>query len=408
MGWLTKVIGGAKAAVALSPGRVGPSRSSDEPGSSAGGGGSGGGGGASGSGSTKRVEWSRSSRMDSAGESEDSTARSELSLSRRQMTSRRSYSSTLVTSQDKNLTQLAAFSPAIAHWELERQTQGAYEPSTWELKVGLLFVDISGFTNLCTRLDIDALQRHINCYFTALIDIVVGRGGDVLRFAGDAIFCAWSLDSDADDAALAAAVHAACGCALELNDKCGSYPIPEIGAQLSIHSGVGVGTFHSFRIGSAERWEFLFAGDVNRQVAEAEGRAAPSKVASWRRRIWPPRAAPTASEGLGLPSALVSSGPSPPIPPRGRGHPARRRPPILPISAISRRVRPSRQATPSCARRSSPRRRGGSSPPSASASRAAARPRATCCCAAWRPTAPTRARTARRRSCARRSCATSC
>ena len=45
MGWLTKVIGGAKAAVALSPGRVGPSRSSDEPGSSAGGGGSGGGGG---------------------------------------------------------------------------------------------------------------------------------------------------------------------------------------------------------------------------------------------------------------------------------------------------------------------------------------------------------------------------
>ena len=269
MGWLTKVIGGAKAVVvASSPSRVGPNRSSSEESDV----------GAlvsfSGGGTSKRVEWSRS-RVDSGAEGENSSARNEMSMSRKSMSSRtsRSYSSTLVTSQDKNLTQLAAFSPAIAHWELEHQTTTTYEPSTWELKVGLLFVDISGFTNLCTRLDIDALQRHINCYFTMLIDIVVGRGGDVLRFAGDAIFCAWSLDKDADDDALASAVHAACGCALELNDRCGSYPIPEIGAQLSIHSGVGVGTFHSFRIGSAERWEFMFAGDVNRQVAEAEGHA---------------------------------------------------------------------------------------------------------------------------------------
>lgn len=57
----------------------------------------------------------------------------------------------------------------------------------------ILFVDISGFTNLCTRVCIDALQFHINEYFGALIECVHIWGGDVLRFAGDAILCAWAL-----------------------------------------------------------------------------------------------------------------------------------------------------------------------------------------------------------------------
>ena len=50
------------------------------------------------------------------------------------------------------------------------------------------------------------------------------------------------------------------------------------------------------------------------------------KWPSWRRQSWPPRAHRSASEGLGLPSALVRRGPAPRIPPRGRGLPARGRP----------------------------------------------------------------------------------
>ena len=42
------------------------------------------------------------------------------------------------------------------------------------------------------------------------------------------------------------------------------------------------------------------------------------KVASWRGHGWPPRAHRAASEGLGLPSALVRRGSAPQIPPRGR------------------------------------------------------------------------------------------
>ena len=49
------------------------------------------------------------------------------------------------------------------------------------------------------------------------------------------------------------------------------------------------------------------------------------KVRSWRGHSCPPEASLTASEGLGLPSALVKRDPASQIPPRGRGLPARGR-----------------------------------------------------------------------------------
>jgi len=102
---------------------------------------------------------------------------------------------TLLGRDERKLRDFAAFSPAIAHWELATNKElargEALKPQCWSFDTALLFVDISGFTNLCTRLEVDALQRHINNYFTALIDVVVAHGGDVLRFAGDAVVCSW-------------------------------------------------------------------------------------------------------------------------------------------------------------------------------------------------------------------------
>ena len=172
--------------------------------------------------------------------------------------------------------QLAPFAPAIAHWEiLEKPPAALAEPSAWTFDAALLLVDVSGFTNLCTRLDIDALQRHINSYFGLMMDVVQSHGGDVLRFAGDAIYCAWSLRrGSASDGTLALATRAACACALELSERCGTYEIPEAGSRLSIHSGVGAGELSGFRVGNTSRWEFLVAGDPLRQVAEAESCAA--------------------------------------------------------------------------------------------------------------------------------------
>ena len=166
------------------------------------------------------------------------------------------------TAADRKLMQVAPFSPAIAHWELAQRAPGeVHLPSAWEFDAALLFVDISGFTNLCTRLDIDALQRHINLYFGDLIDVVTDHGGDVLRFAGDALYCAWSLTTGAhEDGTLALATRAACHCALELTRRCGTYAIPEAESTISIHSGIGAGALTAYRVGANARWEFLIAG----------------------------------------------------------------------------------------------------------------------------------------------------
>ena len=65
---------------------------------------------------------------------------------------------------------------------------------------------------------------------------------------------------------------------------------------------------------------------VIQQILVKHGFPSRSKWPSWRGDIWPPRAHRTASEGLGLPSALVRRGPAPRIPLGGRDPPARGRP----------------------------------------------------------------------------------
>lgn len=55
----------------------------------------------------------------------------------------------------------------------------------------LLFVDISGFTILSQKLTPDRLRSFINAYFKRLIDIVQKYDGEVIKFAGDALFIIW-------------------------------------------------------------------------------------------------------------------------------------------------------------------------------------------------------------------------
>jgi class 3 adenylate cyclase len=72
-------------------------------------------------------------------------------------------------------------------------------PSIQRFRGALLFVDISGFTVLSQRLDIESLKNHINDYFTKMLTIVDKWGGDVIKFAGDALFIIWHsqiLDSE--------------------------------------------------------------------------------------------------------------------------------------------------------------------------------------------------------------------
>eukprot|EP01038_Epipyxis_sp_PR26KG_P008483 gene8483-11467_t len=74
------------------------------------------------------------------------------------------------------------------------ESQTSCLPSIQRFYGALLFVDISGFTALSLRLSVDELKRHINDYFTTMLDIVDKHGGDVFKFAGDAIYIVWQAD----------------------------------------------------------------------------------------------------------------------------------------------------------------------------------------------------------------------
>ncbi|KOO31881.1 guanylyl cyclase, partial [Chrysochromulina tobinii] len=184
--------------------------------------------GDSGGGSNSRDE--QSTRADSLNGFDINDQASELTGL---MNARRSSS---IKTFDRKFSQVAAFSPLLAHWELERHhPDELVAPGAFDFESALLIVDISGFTALCTKLDIDMLQRHINTYFGELIDVVSKYDGDVLRFVGDALFCAWSLPCGAEaEGTLALATLAACRCALELHQKCSSYLIPEANEHLSM------------------------------------------------------------------------------------------------------------------------------------------------------------------------------
>jgi class 3 adenylate cyclase len=145
----------------------------------------------------------------------------------------------------------------------------------------LLFADISGFTPLTERLaqrgpdGAEALSRILNDYFGAVIDLIHSFGGDIIRFAGDAPFVVWFVDTHEQ---LPEAVSRASQCALTLQAKLDNYEALEQ-TRLSLRMGVGVGEFSLYCVGGlSNRWEFVVAGDPLAQVVAAEQTSKPGEV----------------------------------------------------------------------------------------------------------------------------------
>lgn len=89
----------------------------------------------------------------------------------------------------------------------------------------LLFVDMSGFTKISTVLDVESLSNAINSYFTLIVDEVITYGGDILKFAGDAIFAEWKVSTQKPDRTIEYCVMQAAECAASIVANCSDYPV---------------------------------------------------------------------------------------------------------------------------------------------------------------------------------------
>src|SRR5215471_14998973 len=114
----------------------------------------------------------------------------------------------------------------------------------------VLMADISGFTRLTETLarrgevGAEDLTRCLNIYFGRLIDLIVEHGGDIVKFAGDALLAVWPAD-----------------------------------VRLSLRVGVGAGSFAILDVGGVDgRRELIATGDALAGMNMATATARPGEM----------------------------------------------------------------------------------------------------------------------------------
>src|SRR5262249_3484586 len=139
---------------------------------------------------------------------------------------------------------IASYLPALIVRRLVADPAPIPLPAAEEYQAAVLFADISGFPALTERLaaqgsaGAELLTHLLNTYFGRLIDIVHAHGGDVVKFAGDALLAVWQDEPGQDD--LAALTHRAAQCALAVQSALLGYETAE-GVRLALRVAVGAG-----------------------------------------------------------------------------------------------------------------------------------------------------------------------
>ena len=136
--------------------------------------------------------------------------------------------------------------------------------------------DISGFSALNEHFAKDGgdglgqMMSLVNMYFQQMIKITSACGGDVIKFAGDALICLWTQQGEAATAPVqASTVHRAIACAMELQDALHDCPMTDR-IRLSLKIGVGIGQVTMFYVGGhAGRCEYFAAGPALRDCFAA-------------------------------------------------------------------------------------------------------------------------------------------
>ena len=96
---------------------------------------------------------------------------------------------------------LASYVPKLIQNRIVADPTPIESPVAEELPAAILFADISGFTPLTERLaergptGVETLARVLNQYFGKLINIIHEYGGDIVKFAGDALIAVWPIVS---------------------------------------------------------------------------------------------------------------------------------------------------------------------------------------------------------------------
>jgi len=180
---------------------------------------------------------------------------------------------------DGDPVELASYVPALVVRRFADRHEPLAEAETEQFLAAVLFADISGFTVLTERLagtgpgGVEELTELLNDCFGELVGLVGEHGGEVVKFAGDALLAIWPMD---DDKSGVTAWTARCGLAMQQ-----SLQSSEVAArvQLSVRIAVGLGQVSVAHLGGVRgRWEVVVGGPAVAQVCAAEQVARPGDV----------------------------------------------------------------------------------------------------------------------------------
>jgi class 3 adenylate cyclase/tetratricopeptide (TPR) repeat protein len=177
---------------------------------------------------------------------------------------------------------LASYVPRLIQKRVIADPSPIESPVAEESQAAILFADISGFTLLTERMmergpsGVETLARILNEYFGQLIDIIHDYGGDVVKFAGDAVIAIWPIVSDLPldvtsslkPRPVAASVSRAdqwqwtmraAECAIEIHKRLTNYKVEN--ANLYLKLAISMGKISTAHVGGVfNRWEFLITG----------------------------------------------------------------------------------------------------------------------------------------------------
>lgn len=165
---------------------------------------------------------------------------------------------------DELISTLASYVPTLIKRQLAQNPEPITAPTAEQFPAAVLFADISGFTALTERLaqkgpaGAEELTSLLNAYFGQLIGLITRHGGDIAKFAGDALIALWPA---AGEAQLTQVTQQAAQCALEIQRQLNAYQAAP-GIQLSLKLLLGAGDIRALHLGGIfNRWEFLVTGE---------------------------------------------------------------------------------------------------------------------------------------------------
>jgi class 3 adenylate cyclase len=155
-----------------------------------------------------------------------------------------------------------AFRSIQSEWS--QPTSVCFRPYTSH--AAILFIDMSGYSKITAAIahrGAHFLSHAVNSYLEKLLTIIQHHGGDVVKFAGDAVVAVW----DGPKEYLGENVLCAASCAVEMQSREPSYTVveaspPTINEALAfrIHCGIAAGVIESevFRATTHEHMQPFF------------------------------------------------------------------------------------------------------------------------------------------------------